>query len=74
LIPEKRVFGLIDEILRKGVTGSSEISRIIERNNGIEIPPHFIAEYNYRKRRNEEMREGFFDFEKEKPEGTKTAP
>jgi hypothetical protein len=74
LIPEKRVCGLIDGILRNGVTNSSEISRIIERDNGIEIPPHFISEYNYRKRHNLEIREDFFDFGKEKPEGRKNIP
>jgi hypothetical protein len=71
LIPEKQVCGLIDETLRSGVTSSGKISEIIERKNGIEVPPHFIAEYKYRKRHNEEMREDFFNFGKEKPEGTK---
>jgi hypothetical protein len=56
------------------VTLSSEISRRIKQTHGIEVPPHFIAEYKYRKRHNEEIREDFFDFEKGKPEGTKTAP
>ncbi|MDR2782392.1 MAG: hypothetical protein LBB48_00865 [Treponema sp.] len=53
------------------MTSSSEISRVIKRDNGFEIPPHIIAEYKYRKQRNEEIREDFFDFKKEKPEGTK---
>jgi methyl coenzyme M reductase alpha subunit len=51
LIPEKRVCDLIDEIRRKGVASSSEISRVLERDNGIEVPPHIIAEYKYRERR-----------------------
>jgi hypothetical protein len=71
LTSEKRICDLINETLRNGVTSSTEISRIIERDNGIEIPPHFIAEYKYRKCHNEEIREDFFEFEKEKPEWTK---
>jgi hypothetical protein len=71
LILEKQVCDRIDEIWRNGVTLSSEISRSIEREHGIEIPPHFIAEYNYRKRHNLEIREDFFDFGKEKSEGAK---
>jgi hypothetical protein len=51
LITEKRICDLIDEIWRKGVTGSGEISSIIEREHGIEVPPHIIAEYKYRERR-----------------------
>lgn len=74
MITEKRVCELIDEIRRNGVTLSSEISRILERDHGIEIPPHFISEYNYRKRQNLEIRDDFFDFVKEKPEGTKSFP
>jgi hypothetical protein len=35
LIPEKQVCDLIDAIWKSGVTGSREISRIIERDNGI---------------------------------------
>jgi hypothetical protein len=72
LVPEKQVCELIDAIWKSGVKSSSEISRVIERNNGIEILPHFIAEYKYRKRHNEEIREDFFDFEKEKLEQTET--
>jgi hypothetical protein len=49
--PEKRVCDLIDKIRKNGVTSSTEISRIIERDNGIEVPPHTIAEYKYRERR-----------------------
>jgi hypothetical protein len=51
LIPEKRVCDLINEIWKNGVTRSSEISRIIERDNDIEVPPHIIAEYKYRERK-----------------------
>jgi hypothetical protein len=69
--PDKQIREHIDKMLRNGVTLSSEISRIIERDNGIEIPPHFISEYNYRKRHNLEIREDFFDFEKRKPEVAK---
>jgi hypothetical protein len=61
-------------MLSGGVMSSSEISEILEQDNGIGVPPHFIAEYKYRKRFNLGIREDFFDFEKEKPEGTKTAP
>jgi hypothetical protein len=71
LIPEKQICDLVDEIQRNGVTLSSEISRILESVHGIEVPPHFIAEYKYRKRHNQEIREYFFDFMKEKPEEAK---
>ncbi|MDR1508096.1 MAG: hypothetical protein LBS53_00480 [Synergistaceae bacterium] len=48
---EERTCKLIDEIRKNGVTGSSEISRVIKRDNGVEVPPHVIAEYMYRERR-----------------------
>jgi methyl coenzyme M reductase alpha subunit len=51
MYPDERTREFIDEIRRNGVTGSSEISRIIERDNGIEVPPHIIAEYKYREQR-----------------------
>jgi hypothetical protein len=51
LIPEKRVCGLIDEIRRNGVTGSSEISSILEQAHHVEVPPHIVAEYRYRERK-----------------------
>jgi hypothetical protein len=71
MYPDERIRELIDESLRKGITRSTELSDILERDNGIEIPPHFIAEYKYRKRHNLEIREDFFDFGKEKPERPK---
>jgi hypothetical protein len=74
LIPEKRVCDIIDEIRRNGVKLSAEISRIIEQAHGIEVPPHIIAEYKYRKLHNQEIQEDFFGFEKGKQKGTKTAP
>jgi hypothetical protein len=49
--PDERICKLIDEIWRNGVTRSSEISRVIARDNGIEVSPHIIAEYQYRERR-----------------------
>jgi hypothetical protein len=58
-------------MLRNGITSSAEMSRILERAHSIEVPPHFIAEYKYRKRHNLEIREDFFDFGKEKPERPK---
>jgi hypothetical protein len=71
MYPDEDICKLIDESLRKGIMRSTELSDIIERDHGIEIPPHFISEYNYRKRHNLEIREDFFDFKKEKPEGAK---
>jgi hypothetical protein len=72
--PDKEICKIIDELLRKGVKRITELSDILERDHGIEIPPHFISEYNYRKRQNLEIRDDFFDFVKEKPEGTKSFP
>jgi hypothetical protein len=74
LISGKRICELIDEMLNSGVTSSSAISEILERDNGIGVPPYFIAEYKYRKRFNLGIRGDFFDFEKEKQEGAKTVP
>jgi hypothetical protein len=61
-------------LLQKGITRSTELSDILERDHGIRVEPHFVSEYNYRKRHNLEIREGFFGLEKGKPEGAKTVP
>jgi hypothetical protein len=41
---------LIKEMERNGIKFSSEQSDILKRDHGIDIPPHFIAEYKYRKK------------------------
>lgn len=38
---------LLDEIIRKGITFSSEQSEILWQDYGIDIPPHILAEYKY---------------------------
>jgi hypothetical protein len=40
----------IGEMERDGIKLSSQQSDILKREYGIDIPPHFIAEYKYRKR------------------------
>jgi hypothetical protein len=41
---------LIKEMERNGIKFSGEQSDILKREYGIDIPPHFISEYKYRKR------------------------
>jgi hypothetical protein len=41
---------IISEMERDGIKFSSEQSDILKRDHGVDIPPHFIAEYRYRKR------------------------
>jgi hypothetical protein len=45
--PDERTRGLIDEMLRKGITRSTELSEILERDHGIMLEPHFISEYKF---------------------------
>jgi hypothetical protein len=40
----------ISELERDGIKLSSQQSDILKREYGIDIPPHFIAEYKYRKK------------------------
>jgi hypothetical protein len=44
---DERTRELIDEMLRKGTTRSTELSDILERDHGIRLKPHFITEYKY---------------------------
>jgi hypothetical protein len=44
----------IREMERNGIRSSDEQSKILKREYGIDIPPHFIAEYKYRKRNEHE--------------------
>jgi hypothetical protein len=41
---------LIRELEHNGIKYSGQRSDILKRDHGIDIPPHFIAEYKYRKR------------------------
>jgi hypothetical protein len=47
MYPDERTRELIDEMLRKGTTRSTELSGILERDHNIKIEPHFITEYKY---------------------------
>jgi hypothetical protein len=41
---------LIRGMERNGIKFSGEQSEILKREHGIDIPPHFIAEYKYRRK------------------------
>jgi hypothetical protein len=45
--PDERTCKLIDELLRKGTTRTTELSDILERDHGIRVEPHFISEYKF---------------------------
>jgi DNA invertase Pin-like site-specific DNA recombinase len=47
------IAAIIGEMERNGIRSSSRQSKILKRDHGIEIPPHFITEYKYRKRHEE---------------------
>jgi hypothetical protein len=40
----------IREMERGGIKLSNRQTEILKREHGVDIPPHFIAEYKYRKR------------------------
>jgi hypothetical protein len=44
------IAAIITEMERSGIKSSGPQSDILKREYGIDIPPHFIAEYKYRKR------------------------
>jgi len=41
------ISGIILKMERNGVTLSRVQSKILERDYGVKIPPHFITEYKY---------------------------
>jgi predicted transcriptional regulator len=47
----KRIWELIDELTSQGMTQSLELSETLERDHGIKLSPHVLAEYKYRKRK-----------------------
>ena len=47
MYPDERTRELIDEMLRKGTTRTTELSDMLERDHGIKLAPHFISEYKY---------------------------
>jgi hypothetical protein len=49
---DKKTCALIEEMARHGKTGSLELAETLERDHGIRIAPHVLAEHNYHKRRN----------------------
>jgi hypothetical protein len=44
------IISIIGKLERGGIKYSGPQSDILKREYGIDIPPHFIAEYKYRKR------------------------
>lgn len=49
--PDKKICELIDKMMRQGITRGTDLSEVLEKDHGIKIPPHFLAEYKYRKRK-----------------------
>jgi hypothetical protein len=47
MYPDEQTCKLIDEMLLKGITRTTELSNILERDYGIRIEPHFISEYKF---------------------------
>jgi hypothetical protein len=47
MYPDERTCKLIDELLRKGITRTVELSDILEHEHGISLKPHFISEYKF---------------------------
>jgi hypothetical protein len=43
------IIAIIRKLERDGIKSSGPQSDILKREYGIDIPPHFIAEYKYRK-------------------------
>jgi hypothetical protein len=44
---DERICKIIDELLRKGITRTTELSDILERDHGIRLEPHIISEYKF---------------------------
>ena len=44
------LIGFIGKMERNGIRSSDEQAIILKRDHGVDIPPHFIAEYKYRRR------------------------
>jgi hypothetical protein len=44
------LIGHIREMKRNGIKFSDQQSEILKRDHGIDIPSHFIAEYQYRRK------------------------
>jgi cytosine/adenosine deaminase-related metal-dependent hydrolase len=44
---DERTCKIIDEMLRKGTTRSTELSDMLDRDHNIKLEPHFISEYKY---------------------------
>jgi hypothetical protein len=63
---EENLAKLINKMIDDGITLSTRQSDALERDYGMKILPHFLTEFKYQRRHNREIREDFFDFEKEK--------
>jgi hypothetical protein len=48
MYPDERTCELIDQLMRKGTTRTTELSDILERDYGVRIEPHFISEYKHK--------------------------
>jgi hypothetical protein len=49
-ISEEKLLDIIHKLIRDGITKSTEQSKIIEKEYGVEIAPHIVAELKYRDR------------------------
>jgi hypothetical protein len=48
---DKKVCGLIEELTRQGITQSLKQTEALERDHGIRVPPHVLAEYKYHEKK-----------------------
>jgi hypothetical protein len=48
MYPDEQACKLIDELLRKGITRTTELSDILKQEHGIKVEPHFISEYKHK--------------------------
>jgi hypothetical protein len=48
MYPDEQTCKLIDELMRKGTTSTTELSDILEQEHGIRVEPHFISEYKHK--------------------------
>ena len=47
---DKQSIEIIEEMIRKGIMSTVEMSEILEKDHGIKISPHLISEYLFRAR------------------------
>jgi hypothetical protein len=49
-ISDKKLLEIIHKLIRGGITKTDEQTEIINKEYGIEVPPHIVTELKYRDR------------------------